>query len=89
VGIKRSSPTLIAAKERLQKMNADAESMCSTGECTTGALSFRNAVATASAIHDAALNNRASVGTHYREDAVASATETPSEKLRESQSAAA
>merc|ERR1719247_2670473 len=89
VGILRSSPTLLAAKEHLEKMTADAETLCATGECTTGALSFRNALATASAIHDAALNNRASVGTHYREDAVASATETPSEKLRESQSAAA
>merc|ERR1719199_1392343 len=72
VGIRQSSPTLLAAKEHLEKMTADAETLCATGECTTGALSFRNALATASAIHGAALNNRVSVGTHYREDAVAS-----------------
>jgi L-aspartate oxidase len=68
VGILRSETTLLAAKERLVEMKADAESLCLSGEYTTGGVSFRNALATASAIHDAALNNRSSVGTHYRED---------------------
>jgi aspartate oxidase len=72
VGILRSAKTLLAAKDRLQELAADAESLCDHQGCTTGALSFRNALATASAIHGAALNNRVSVGTHYREDAVAS-----------------
>merc|ERR1719379_2827848 len=72
VGILRSATTLLAAKDRLHELAADAESLCAQKECTTGALSFRNAVSTAGAIHDAALKNRVSVGTHYREDAVAS-----------------
>jgi len=71
VGILRSATTLLAAKERLEEMAAGAERLCASGECTTGALSFRNSLATASAIHSAALNNRVSVGTHYREDAEA------------------
>jgi aspartate oxidase len=69
VGILRSATTLLAAKDRLHELAADAESLCAHEECTTGALSFRNALATASSIHDAALKNRVSVGTHYREDA--------------------
>jgi L-aspartate oxidase len=76
VGILRSATTLHAAKGRLEELSADAESLCAAGECTTGALSFRNAVATASAIHDAALKNRISVGTHYREDGLATETVT-------------
>jgi aspartate oxidase len=70
VGILRSAPNLLAAKDRLNALTADAESLCAAEECSTGALSFRNAMATASAIHDAALKNRVSVGTHYREDGV-------------------
>merc|ERR1719353_1088789 len=77
VGILRSAKTLLAAKDRLQELAADAESLCDHQGCTTGALSFRNALATASAIHGAALNNRVSVGTHYREDAVASEAASP------------
>merc|ERR1719478_455112 len=76
VGILRSATTLHAAKGRLEELSADAESLCAAGECTTGALSFRNAVATASAIHDAASKNRISVGTHYREDGLATETVT-------------
>jgi aspartate oxidase len=82
VGILRNATTLLAAKERLEEMAVNVDSLCAAEECTTGALSLRNALATASAIHHAALNNRVSVGTHYRDDAVA--TEYASSSIEQS-----
>jgi L-aspartate oxidase len=68
VGIMRSTEKLASATERMAALEAKAEAACALGICTTGALSFRNAVATARAILTAATANGQSVGAHYRED---------------------
>jgi L-aspartate oxidase len=69
VGIMRSSEKMENASARLLALEEEAEADCAPDRCTTGALSFRNAVATAKAILTAAKSNGKSVGTHFREDA--------------------
>jgi aspartate oxidase len=68
VGLMRSSTKLAAAEQQLEALAEQTEAEC-VAACSTGTLSFRNALHTAKAIASAAHANTVSVGTHYREDA--------------------
>merc|ERR1719482_2323239 len=69
VGLMRSARKLEQADLQLRELEEEVKAACAVG-VTTGDLSFRNSLATARAIANAALRNPVSVGTHYREDSI-------------------